>query len=213
MTPLRIIIIRRFRPLVPKDYVYGAYEDIRINTGGPRTLKAIDTISDYLPNKILAISSPSPRAQATAQAVLQKKFGTASNPITLDQRFVEQNFGDITGMTREQVARGDFKLPPRENIDLLNSTPFPGEEGESMNNLLERVSNGLKELALKFDEESLNANTVAIFAHGGVMKAAHAFVRNCYTSQITTPRRLSLSELNYQKGHWQEVHEGLTISP
>ena len=135
--------------------------------GGPRgMISDIDAPADVgdaaallrvraqLPDRHVAISSPARRARETAKAL-----GLIVSP---DPAFSEQDFGDWTGRTHEEIRR-DSKAVYDEFWRAPASNRPPG--GESFVEQIARVRGGI---------EALPAGDIIIVAHAGTIRAALA---------------------------------------
>jgi alpha-ribazole phosphatase len=135
--------------------------------GGPRgMIPDIDAPADIseaaalrraraqLPDRHVAISSPARRARETAKAL--------GLIVSLDPAFREQDFGDWTGRTHEEIRR-DSKAVYDEFWRAPASNRPPG--GESFVEQIARVRGGI---------EALPAGDIIIVAHAGTIRAALA---------------------------------------
>jgi alpha-ribazole phosphatase len=135
--------------------------------GGPRgMIPDIDAPADVsdaaallrlrgqLPDKHIAISSPARRARETAVALGLR--------VNSDPAFNEQDFGEWTGRTHEEIRRGS-KAAYDEFWRAPASNRPPG--GETFVEQIARVRGGI---------EALPAGDVIIVAHAGTIRAALA---------------------------------------
>ena len=135
--------------------------------GGPRgMIPGIDASADVgdavallrvraqLPARHLAISSPARRARETAASL--------GLLVSSDPAFSEQDFGDWTGRTHEEIRRDSEAVYDKFWRAPASNRP-PG--GESFVELIARVSGGI---------EALPAGDVVIVAHAGTIRAALA---------------------------------------
>lgn len=103
----------------------------------------------------LVIASPLARARQTAEALGQ--------PVTVDERFVELNYGDWEGRPLAEVPAETWATW-REDLD------FRPPGGETLNELGIRVRAGLEELA-----EQADGRNVVVVSHVSPIKAAAAW--------------------------------------
>ena len=117
----------------------------------------------------LWIASEFPRAQNTAQ-LLQAKLGIDA-PLIIDGAFNEQDFGDLAGS-----PKADIKADPANKAYLQDMARVAPPNGESVPEMIARVSGGLESLAA--DMRALGQDKVVIVCHGGVIRSAQALNDN-----------------------------------
>jgi len=137
--------------------IYGA-NDVPCDTSDAATFAGLARV---LPRDAVLVTSNLMRTTMTAEAT--RAAGLSLPEAIVEPAFAEQNFGDWTGMTYDEVydelgARHAFWLAPAHN------TP-PG--GESFADLVERVRDGIVRLTREH-----RGRDIAAFAHGGSIRAA-----------------------------------------
>ena len=137
MSTLNFIWIRHCVPKVPHGYAYGAMEEVQLNTTGPKTLEAFQALAGLIPENAHIISSPSPRAKTTFEAVL----GRQPEEDEIDKRFLEQNQGILEGRLISEVRDEAGFQAYLKNMD---TTAIP--QGESLGDMKERVLDGIQSL-------------------------------------------------------------------
>ena len=114
----------------------------------------------------VVISSPLRRAVETADA-LGKKF-------EIDDRWIEMDFGNLDGQRRQDID-------PAIWIRLQRDVHYQPEGGESLANMMLRVTPALDELLARSEHE-----TIAVFTHVMPIKAAFSHV--LHIGMETAPR-------------------------
>ena len=117
-----------------------------------------------LENDVLAavVSSPLERCCETAEALAK-----AHNlNVEVDERFVELDFGDWTGLSFSELEH-DARWPPWNSRRTLNRPP----NGESLGEAQMRAVRGLEALRDRFPDTS-----VAVVSHSDIIKALAAHV-------------------------------------
>lgn len=110
----------------------------------------------------LVVTSGLVRAKETA-AIINK---TLNLPVTEDERLNEQDWGDWTGLTRDEL-RKIFKLVRQQEKKGFGFRP---QGGESRNELLMRACDAFVDIA-----ELHPGKTVLVVTHNGILKClAHA---------------------------------------
>jgi alpha-ribazole phosphatase len=137
----------------PVDGPRGVIHDVDASAD-VRDAAALLRLRAQLPNPHVAISSPARRARETAAAL-----GLAASQ---DPSFSEQDFGDWTGRTHEEIRR-DSEAVYDEFWRAPASNRPPG--GESFVEQIARVRGGI---------EALPAGEVILVAHAGRIRAAIA---------------------------------------
>jgi broad specificity phosphatase PhoE len=166
----------RHAPVVGQDGIaYGREADIDLSC-----LKKFNAAARQLPHDgALWFASGFPRAQKTAQ-VLQKILGNDA-PLTINEDFNEQNFGDLVGMTKESIRANPLYQPYL--ADRVNLRP-PG--GESVSEMVARVAKGLRALSAAL--QGSGQNQAVIVCHGGVILSAYSiFERRDYDLRLPVP--------------------------
>ena len=114
----------------------------------------------------VVISSPLRRAVETAEALGKK--------IEIDDRWIEMDFGDLDGQRRQDID-------PAIWIRLQRDVHYQPEGGESLANMMLRVTPALDELLARSEHE-----TIAVFSHVMPIKAAFSHV--LHIGMETAPR-------------------------
>jgi broad specificity phosphatase PhoE len=114
----------------------------------------------------VVISSPLQRAVETAEALGKK--------IEIDDRWIEMDFGDLDGQRRQDID-------PAIWIRLQRDVHYQPEGGESLANMMLRVTPSLDELLARSEHE-----TIAVFSHVMPIKAAFSHV--LHIGMETAPR-------------------------
>jgi len=110
-------------------------------------------------------SSDLDRAADTAAAIAKEQGFLGE--ITLDTRFREANFGEWEGHTYENVMKTWPDIAKAWLKDSYNTRP-PG--GETLDEVVRRVSDGLIEISAKYPQ-----GTVLVVCHGGTIRGAICF--------------------------------------
>lgn len=119
----------------------------------------------------LAYTSPLSRAKETAQIILKGK----NIPLIEDPKIQEICFGEYEGI----VYRGEEKSPQSiEFVKFFDDTAayVPKGDGESIQQLMKRVNEFLKELC---QNEALQNKTILLSTHGAAVTA----MKNCIKGQ------------------------------
>ena len=114
----------------------------------------------------VVISSPLQRAMETAVALHKK--------IEIDDRWIEMDFGNLDGQRRQDID-------PAIWIRLQRDVHYQPEGGESLANMMLRVTPALDELLARAEHE-----TIAVFTHVMPIKAAFSHV--LHIGMETAPR-------------------------
>ncbi len=114
----------------------------------------------------VVISSPLQRAMETAVALRKK--------IEIDDRWIEMDFGNLDGQRRQDID-------PAIWIRLQRDVHYQPEGGESLANMMLRVTPALDELLARSEHE-----TIAVFTHVMPIKAAFSHV--LHIGMETAPR-------------------------
>ena len=109
------------------------------------------------------ICSPLDRAKETAEIILHESKNDI--PITIDNRIIEMNFGDLEGKMINEMGDEGFKF----YYDPFHFIGFPN--GETIKDICKRTQNFLKELIAKDD-----GKTYLISTHGTAMRAMVNFL-------------------------------------
>ncbi len=126
--------------------------------------KKFKELAQKLPNNGVVFSSPLSRAVKTFEAVLANGLNIKDS--RLDERLIEQNLGNWTGLKYNELEKLTKKLNVACESWLMNAEHTP-PNGESFIDLLSRVSNFIKDINTEFTSEN-----IIIFSHGGPIRAA-----------------------------------------
>lgn len=114
------------------------------------------------------VTSPLQRSRVTAE-VIGARLGLVPR---LDERLMEYGFGELSGLTREEISVKFPSIAVTGFAGSLNGmwTPIPGEEGREA--FLHRVRDVIDGLA-----EEAGDNELIVVTHGGFLNAAchHVF--------------------------------------
>ena len=142
---------------------YQGVSDIPLNPNGQLQAKAAaNKLVNQVRNITAIYSSPQKRAFQTAQAV-SERLGL---PIYQDDRLREINLGDWEGRLSTEIKQNDGERNWTWHHFPLAVNP-PGEHGESVMQVVERVSAALDEIAEKHPQE-----TVVVVTHGFTLAVA-----------------------------------------
>lgn len=158
----------------PEGKIYGA-SDKSANTSNAN---AFQKLAQRLPRKGIAITSHLRRTQQTLDALVSS--GLEISEQIVENRLGEQDFGDWTGKTYEEV-RSLFG----DDYDKFWVTPAKGKppNGENFIEVIDRVKECILECTQKF-----KGRDVICISHGGVIRAALATAL-----KIDAERALSIS--------------------
>ena len=126
--------------------------------------KKFKKIASLLPKQAKVFCSPLSRAIKTYEAVSNNGF--IIKDYFLDDRLVEQNLGDWTGMKYKELEKLTEKLKVSSDSWLMSPKHTP-PGGESFIDLKKRVKSFLKETIKNYFAEN-----IIIFSHGGAIRAA-----------------------------------------
>lgn len=162
---IRLLLVRHGQTAWSAERRYQGSSDVPLNSTG---LRQAATLGKYFAgHKIDAIySSNLQRALQTAAAISQAT-GVAVVP---DPRFRETSFGLWEGKTYSELQEQWAQHLTAWRLDPITNTP-PG--GESLEQLLARAGDGIREIEQKHHDE-----TIMIVAHGGVLRAVICYALN-----------------------------------
>lgn len=115
------------------------------------------------------ITSDQVRSQQTAKYVIGDNFPNIKWEI--DSRIKERNYGDLNGMSKEELMKTD----PENAIKWRRSYDIAPPHGESIKMVEARVKPFLDELKDRIKKEKIN---VAVSAHGNSMRAIRHIMEN-----------------------------------
>lgn len=119
-------------------------------------------LANRLPRPARFVCTPLSRTQLTADAL--ERAGYPAQERLIDPAFIEQDFGALQGR-----PMSDFETQNRHPFWPISAAETP-PGGESFENLIERVGNGLEALC-----ENKAATDTVIVCHGGTIRAACAY--------------------------------------
>ena len=154
-------------------------------------------LAGYLPVKGKVFISPLSRAVKTYEAVLEEGFKIKKN--IKDDRLIEQNLGDWTGMKYSKLEELTKELGIF-NYNWLMDASYTPPKGESFLNLTIRVRSFLKKIIKNYSNEN-----IIIFSHGGPIRAALSIALK-YNIKEVVPIDIdnsSLTKINYNNGLWR----------
>ncbi len=157
----RILLLRHSEPIESiKGRCYGRLDPELSNRGRAQAVAMGEALAD---TSITAVfSSPRQRAQESARIVM-KASDRAAMPFEVDDRFSELDFGEIEGMSYDEVRAQRPDLY-RAWMSAPTRVEFPG--GENYAGLRRRVLEGLMDI-----RENPDFGVVLLVAHGGVLRA------------------------------------------
>ena len=141
--------------------------------------------------------SPLSRAKKTYEAVLEEGFKIKKN--IKDDRLVEQNLGEWTGMKYSKLEELTKELGVFNYNWLMGATHTP-PKGESFLHLTNRVSSFINEIIRDYRNEN-----IIIFTHGGPIRAALSIALE-YNINKVVPIEInntSLTKINYANNLWR----------
>ena len=159
-TPTWIYFVRHGEtPLTPDRKFSGSGgADPSLTEEGEKQARAVaHEISKIAPDVL--ISSPLMRAQETAKAIAQ----STGLEILIDEIWTEMSFGYWDGLSFDEVA----ERYPDELQGWLNSAAYRPAGGESYEEAMVRVEEGLEKVVAEYPEKR-----VCIVTHNGVIKVA-----------------------------------------
>ena len=127
-------------------------------------IESFKVLAKILPKNAYVYSSHLKRTIKTMEATIKEGF--SYKEYEMDSDFGEQNLGDWQGMKYEKLEETTKELGIFHPTWLVSPNYVP-PNGESYNNLFDRVSKGIN----KIKEKKKNGDVV-IFSHGGPIKAA-----------------------------------------
>ena len=139
-------------------------------------IESFKILAKILPKNAGVYSSHLKRTIKTMEATIKEGF--SYKEYEMDRNFGEQNLGEWQGMKYEKLEELTKELGIFHPTWLVSPNYVP-PNGESYNNLFERVSKGIN----KIKERKKNGDVV-IFSHGGPIKAAIGYALN--TNPIVT---------------------------
>jgi broad specificity phosphatase PhoE len=134
-------------------------------------------------------ASPMQRVQLTLAPFLQRFAGTP----TLLPGLREVDFGDWTGCGWNEIEQ-KFGMSAYNWLELMETDAIPG--GERVSEFRDRVTRSLAHIVANSEDQ-----TVAVFAHGGVIRMALAVLLNLPLSKFEH------IEVDYASATWVDIGE------
>ena len=184
----KFILVRHGQSKANEGGFLAGVTDVPLSTLGEKQAKAV---SEYILKayQVDAIySSPLERACNTVKGVAD----ALNLPIIKDDRLIEFNFGDLEGLTLEEIKQNHDNAYGKWAKDPGVYVP---KGGESMTELQARVIESLKEIAARED-----GKTVLIGSHSSVIRALQCYVQKLpLTKMKNTPWVVngSIAEINF----------------
>lgn len=181
-------------------FMYGDGE-ILLDETSEGVITRLNELAQILPEDARWVSSPVHRAQKTADHILSRQNRNIQP--TISEHFAEQKFGRLVDQAHADLQNNiDFMTYKK---DPVNVRP---ENGESFMDCFSRVMVGMSLLARDNKE-----GHIVIAAHGGVLRAAAAFVLHMdlnivLKSMIVSPLAYLVVSHNEERKQWQ--FHGLT---
>jgi probable phosphoglycerate mutase len=122
-----------------------------------------DAVATYLASELLSdtlfVCSPLLRARQTATAIAERAGAT----IEIDERWIELDYGTYEGLRQSEVPSNVWR-------DWRNDNDFAAPQGESLNQVQQRVADACNDLA-----QRLNGRTAVVVSHVSPIKSAVAW--------------------------------------
>ena len=198
----RIVVIRHGETAWNTESRIQGHTDIPLNDTG---LWQADRVAHALRTEPLqaVYSSDLQRARATAEAIAQAQ--TQHTPLTLDEALRERHFGQLEGLTHQEIAES---WPEQARRWRGRDPSFGPEGGESLQAFYDRCVSTLARLARRHP-----GGHIAVVAHGGVLDC---FYRAATHTALHAPRawkvgnaainRLSYSPEGFTLLDWADEH-------
>lgn len=171
-----------------RDLVVGITDDNLTEAGIQQAEEVAEKIANFDDDdKIdVIITSPLIRAKRTAQAVadaIEKKTGCKIQP-TIDQRLIEQNYGNLEATSRFSeefaISRGSYACRT-------------GKTGESILQLAQRAYNIIDEVKEKYPGKN-----VLFVTHGGICRVIRSYFLDMTNEEYPAWRALNCQLDKYQ---------------
>lgn len=137
--PTRLILVRHGETALTAQKRYSGRGDVPLSTTGQEQAKAAATRVPVLGPPAAIVTSPLGRCRQTAEAIAAACGGVE---VTVDEAFIECDFGIWEGMTFAEV-RAEY---PVELQKWLDSTAVAPPKGESFQKVAKRVRGGVATL-------------------------------------------------------------------
>jgi len=147
--------------------------DIPLNENGIQQAHGLAERLLLLKEIDLIISSPLKRAYETAKIVSAK----IDKPVTVDNRFIEWNYGKYEGCDRHDTY--EVGAPTFQEAKLHFAVRI-GKTGESLLQLAQRVYTAIDEI-----RERHSGKNILIVAHNGVCRVIEAYHRDMTTLEFS----------------------------
>ncbi|HWL82079.1 MAG TPA: histidine phosphatase family protein [Roseomonas sp.] len=196
MNPTRFFLIRHaiVEPSA-RVMMYGDMDVAVCALAMAQETAAYGWLAQRLPREARWFHTPLSRTRSTAAAIVAA--GYPEPEMTVEPRFAEQHLGEWQGISYDALA------------ELLNDPPHPfwphgaferPPEGESLQDVIERLGPALDEMAERHAGENL-----VVVAHGGSIRAAvaHALKLDPHQAFQLSVKNLSLTRLENHGGHWR----------
>ncbi len=138
---------------------YGSGEDSPLSENGIEQAKSLGVSLEGLIFDAV-YCSPLNRTIDTVNIALGDRY-----KIMIDERLVEINLGDMGGMTRDDASE---KYPDSSTLMLDPVSYIPPPNGESLDNMIERVNSFLEDIIKKRHDK------VFVMTHGYVLRVLYA---------------------------------------
>lgn len=152
-----IYLFRHGQTTYNKKGIFTGWSDAELTDDGIKECERIrKELTDVIPNK--AYASDLKRSQKTLYLVL----GNKKPQIFIDERIKERSYGDLTGKSKEEIA----KKYPKEYPLWHRSYDVRPPNGESIKDVEKRVLEFINDVILKLDRNDV----VFISAHGNSLR-------------------------------------------
>ena len=157
---MKLLVVRHGETQFNAEHRYLGALDPELNARGRSQARELQSV---LPDNLAAVvSSPLRRARQTADIFCQSR-GLCPE---VNHAFRERNVGVFEGLTQSEARR---RFPELWAQNVTRSWAGSPTSGETINEVIERVSEGLTELYASYA-----GRVVALVAHGFVAKVARA---------------------------------------
>lgn len=150
---------------------YAGSTDVELNENGINQAKSLAQSIENFPIDII-ISSSKKRAFKTAQIIKRH----INKTLILSDDFIERNIGVYEGLTREEAKSRYPKLWSRNVLHELDNTQH---EGESVNQVKQRVQNGLNDISNDYKDQN-----ILLVTHGYVSRIIHGLLNDISDEEL-----------------------------
>ena len=155
---VKIVVVRHGETKYNKEHIVCGISDSPLTEAGCAQADRLRlALSNYTFDAIY--TSPLVRAINTARII---NVDDSRTPITIDERLKERNYGDYEGVNEE--------IESFTAIKWQFGMKMPGQNGESIFQMIQRVYNFLDQL-----KECDNLNTVLIVCHCGICRIIYSY--------------------------------------